>query len=257
MSGLLLNRIRRIAVPAALLGLALSLAGLFAAPRQLLAGWWTAAVFVLGLPVGAMTVLMIHMLTGGRWGDAARAPLRALTALMPLAFILLLPLLAGLDSAFPWAGHTAVTLPETVRLKLAYLNLPFFLLRFGVTATIWLFISWMTLRLSDPAAAGDSAAIRRRSKWCAIGLILNGLAVTVFSTDWMLALEPRFYSTIYAFLESSGEVCGAYALALVAYVFSLGPRVPEGGKKKVLVTEDMSNMLFGFVMMWTYLSFMQ
>jgi hypothetical protein len=257
MNGLDLRNARRTALLAALVGLALSLVGLFVAPRQLLAGWWTAAVFVLGFPVGAMTVLMIHMLTGGRWGDAVGDPLRALTALMPLAFLLLLPLLAGLGSAFPWAAEAADALPETVRLKLAYLNLPFFLLRFGVTAIIWLFLCWMVLRLSDPAAPDNPAASRRRSKWCAVGLILNGLAITVFSTDWMLALEPRFYSTIYAFLEASGEVCGAYALALLVYVLSLGAHVPEGGKQDVLVTEDMSNMLFGFVMMWVYLAFMQ
>jgi hypothetical protein len=73
----------------------------------------------------------------------------------------------------------------------------------------------------------------------------------------MLSLEPQFYSTIYAFLEASAEVCGAFALALILYVASLGPTVPEGGEADVLVTEDMANMLFGFVMMWTYLAFMQ
>jgi hypothetical protein len=238
------------------LGILLSIAGLVFAPRQLLAGWWTAGLFVIGLPIGAATILLIHVLTGGKWGDAVREPLRAVTATMPLAILILLPLTIGLSSAFPWAGEATSSLPESVQLKLAYLNVPFFLIRFAICIAVWLVVCWIALDATAPRHE-PGRAHGGRAQLAALGLGINALAVAVFSTDWMLALEPEFSSTIYAMLELSGETVGAFALAGLIYLVAIGPEIPEGGSPGVLITEDLSNMMFGFVLTWVYLAFMQ
>lgn len=242
----------RLMIPALLVGL-VGLVALIAlavmSTREALASLLTATLFLLGLPVGAMTLLMIHLLTGGKWGDAVRAPLRAMTATLPLALILLLPVLAGAGLVFPWAGADPSSLPQVVRFKLAWLNLPFFTLRFVVCAVAWLALAWAVLGWTrEPAARGRGAAI---------GLIVNALAVTFFTIDWMLSLEPAFYSTIYGMLEAAGGATGAYALALLIVTLARPIEATPGGSEGVALSEDAANMLFSFVLMWAYLAFMQ
>ncbi|MER8518213.1 hypothetical protein NKI48_00160 [Mesorhizobium sp. M0644] len=242
------------ALAVAAVGLVLCATGLAFDFRATLAGWLPAALFLLGLPLGALTILIVHGLTGGRWGEAIRQPLRALVATLPLALLLLLPVLLRLDLVFPWASADAAALPETVRQKFSYLNVPFFLLRFAACAAIWLVVAWRVLDWTTTDSGRGSAG---RGKAYAAGLIAHGLAVTIFAIDWMLSLEPEFSSTIYALLEASAEVVGAYALAMTVLCVNRSIEVMPGGEEDVALGEDLANMLFGFVLLWTYLSFMQ
>ncbi|MBZ9707908.1 hypothetical protein LB543_14370 [Mesorhizobium sp. ESP7-2] len=242
------------AVVIAAAGLLLCGVGLFFDPRTTLAGWLTAALSLLGLPLGAMTILMVHGLTGGRWGDALRPPLRAIVATLPVALLLLLPTLARLDLVFPWAGADPAMLPEAVRQKLAYLNVPFFIGRFLACALAWLVLAWLVIGWTEP---GGDRSRQGTTTGYAIGLIVHGLAVTVLAIDWMLSIEPEFTSTIYAMLEAAAEVVGACALALVVLAAGRAIETMPGGEEDVALGEDVANMLFGFMLMWAYLSFMQ
>ncbi|MBZ9797276.1 hypothetical protein [Mesorhizobium sp. ES1-4] len=201
-----------------------------------------------------MTILMVHGLTGGRWGFALRPTLRAMVATLPIALLLFLPVLPRLDLVFSWVGADPATLPEVVRQKLAYLNVPFFVGRFLVCALAWLVLGWLVVGWTAPESDGSS---RGTATGYAIGLIVHGLAVTVLAIDWMLSIEPEFTSTIYAMLEAAAEVVGACALALVALAANRAIETKPGGEEDVALGEDVANMLFGFMLMWTYLSFMQ
>jgi hypothetical protein len=194
----------------------------------------------------------VHGLTGGRWGEAVRQPLRIMTATLPFSLVVLLPVLMRPDLIFPWAGADPATLSETVREKLAYLNVPFLLLRFACCAAIWLFLSWVVLNSTsdDPRKVGNGRKY-------ALGLILHALAVSVFAIDWMLSIEPEFTSTIYALCEASAEVVGAFALAVLFVAARRAVEIMPGGEEDVALSEDLANMLLGFVLTWIYLVFMQ
>ncbi|BCM17957.1 hypothetical protein [Mesorhizobium sp. J8] len=221
--------------------------------KAMLGAWLAAALFALSLSLGALTILMVHGLTGGRWGEAVRQPLRIMIAMLPFALVLLLPVLMRLDLVFPWAGADPAMLSEKVREKLAYLNVPFFLLRFAFCAAIWLFLTWIVLD-----ATGDETSSNHRSgKRFALGLIPHALAVSVFSIDWMLSLEPEFTSTIYALCEASAEVVGAFAMAILILAANRAVEILPGGDEETTLSEDLANMQFGFVLTWIYLAFMQ
>ncbi|TPK69589.1 hypothetical protein FJ546_03070 [Mesorhizobium sp. B2-4-19] len=218
----------------------------------MLVAWLTTALFLIGLPLGALTVLMVHGLTGGRWGETVRQPLRALVATLPLGLLFLLPVLVRLDLVFPWAGADTAALPDTVRQKLAYLNVPFFLLRFAICSAIWLLLTSLVLGWT-----ADDRSRGNMGKGCTAGLIVHGAAVTIFAIDWMLSLEPEFTSTIYAFLEAASEVVGAFALAMIMLAAKRAIETIPGGEEDVALSEDVANMAFGFMLMWVYLAFMQ
>lgn len=248
-----MTRVEQGFLAAGIAGLVLCVLGVWLDAKAMLGAWLAAVILALSLPLGAMTILMVHGLTGGRWGDAVRRPLRTMTAMLPFALVLLVPVLMRLDLVFPWAGAESATLPEKVREKLAYLNAPFFLLRFACCAAVWLALAWMMLgATSDEACPHD-----RKDKKFALGLILHACAVSVFSIDWMLSLEPEFTSTIYALCEASAEVVGAFALAILVLAARRAIEVLRGGDEETSLSEDLANMQFGFVLAWIYLAFMQ
>jgi hypothetical protein len=170
---------------AAALGLAV-LGAFFAGERLPVSrAWLVAAHFWTSLSLGAVVLLLIHAVTGGRWGEALEGPLRAAAGAMPVAALAWAPLLATAETLFLWAGKTREELPSVVVKKLAYLDLGFLQIR--TLAVLALFVGLAS-------AAGAWSGRRPGTAPAAGGLMVFGLAVTVFTTDWLLALEPTFYS---------------------------------------------------------------
>ena len=171
---------------------------------------------LLGLPLGAMTMLMVHGLTGGRWGEAMRPPLRATVATLPLALLFLLPVLLRVDLVFPWAGPSSDHAAGDGAAKACLSQravLPHSLHRLRdrlAGAGLASILGWTA---PDKHTTHNEPSL-------AIGLIVHGLAVTVFAIDWMLSIDPEFTSTIYAMLEASAEVVGASAVALLVLAAS-------------------------------------
>jgi len=248
-----MSRLEQGFAAAGIAGLVLCALGALFDAKAILGAWLAAAIFALGLPLGALTILMVYGLTGGRWGDTVRQPLRIMTATLPLALLFFVPVLIRLDLVFPWAGAEAAALPLTVHEKVAYLNVPFFLLRFACCVAIWLVLTWIVLGATEKPANSNGG----NGKKFALGLILHALAVSVFAIDWMLSLEPEFTSTIYALCEASAEVVGAFALAILVLSARRSVEILPGGDEDVAVGEDLANMQFGFMLTWIYLAFMQ
>ena len=103
-------------------------------PDQFYHAWLAALTGWLGWPLGSMALVLVHALTGGRWGTAIRPALLAGLATLPLLLPALLPLLFGLPALYPWLRPAA-------RLHNAfYLNAPFFAGR-----GIFYLVAWFAL----------------------------------------------------------------------------------------------------------------
>ena len=72
-------------------------------PAPFYAGW-LAAVRYCSWALGSMALLLIHALTGGRWGEALRPALRIGMCSLPLLLPAVVPLLAGLRDFIPGRG---------------------------------------------------------------------------------------------------------------------------------------------------------
>jgi hypothetical protein len=88
------------------------------------------------------------------------------------------------------------------------------------------------------------------------GLVLYGLTVTFSAIDWLMSIEPRWYSTIFGmiFMVSHGLIGLAFAIS-VSYF--LARREPLSRVIAPWVLNDLGNLLLAFVMLWAYLSFSQ
>ncbi len=195
----------------------------------LIAQLWLALVMTaLGLPLGAAALLMIHRLTGGLWGEEAGPALRRIAAWLPWTLLAMLPLLAAIGLLLPFLGADPATLPERVAGKLGYLQPVLIIARTIVVAGFWLAAAILGPRSRASAAAG---------------LIAYMLGLTIFTTDWMQALDPAFYSTIYPV-----EVAGAQLLGALALATMLTPVDARG---------DFGRLLLTCVLSWAYFAAMQ
>jgi hypothetical protein len=253
------DHIQRKALLAGVVGLGVcGLGGLFdRAP--FFRSYLVAYLFLLGLGLGSWVILMVHHLTGGEWGWALRGVLKAGTRTIPLLVLLFLPLLPGLRDLYPWLRWEPDEIQEspTLQFKTLYLNAPFFLVRAFVYLAAWGGFSVMLLRWSADLAHGPAELEPRRLRMLsAPGLLAYGLTITFASIDWVMSLEPLWYSTIYGPLFATGQALSGMAFA-IAMVVWLAPPAEFSAVITKKQLRDLGNLLMAFILLWTYMSFAQ
>ena len=249
---------QRGALVAGAIGLVVCLIGAFVDPAGFFRSWLVAFNLVLGVAVGSLVVIMLQYLTGGTWGFVLRRPLEAATRTLPLVTVLFVPLAFGLAYLYLWADPDKVAADPHLRHKAEwYLNSEFFLARAAVYFLVWNVLMLLLNRwsrrqdsLRDPAIAERCAALS------APGLILYVITITFASIDWVMSLEPHWYSTIYGAMFGMGQVLSGFAFAL-AVLMLLSPLAPLDRPEVQQTMGDLGNLLLAFVMVWAYLSFCQ
>lgn len=266
------ERLQRYALAAAAAG-----AGLFAvlglvhyfvegdcSPLQFFLSYLVAYNFWLSIPLGCLVLLMVQYLTGGAWGVLLRRVLESGTrTLLPLA-VLFLPILAGLfqgdRSLYLWARPPAAlpaALQEELHEKADYLNVPFFIARTVAYFACWLLLVYFLNRWSAAREQADEPRLRLLpSRLSGPGLIVYALTITFASVDWVMSLEPTWYSTIYPVLYAVGQILTAFAFA-VGVVILLAQRGPLAGVVRPEHLRDLGGLLLAFVLFWAYMAVSQ
>lgn len=251
-----LARLRRLALAAGLAGAILLLLAWVQDPVRFYRAYLWAYTYWLGLSLGSLAVLMVILLAGGSWSLPVRRLTEAGTATLPLMTVLFLPLVPGLGHLYPWVGAEVAAHP-LVQAKAAYLNLPSFLLRAGLYLLSWLVLALLLGRWSaGQDQSGDRAADQRLRALSAVGLLAYGLTVTFAGIDWLMSLEPTFWSSVWGMYLAAGQALSALALAVLAAAF-LGRHPPIAGVLTPQRVGDLGNLLFTGVMVRGYLAYSQ
>jgi len=251
-----LDRPLRNALVVGVIALALCAVGFFIDRAAFFRAYLIAYVFVLGIPLGCLAIVMIHHLVGGTWGFAIQRSLEAAIATFPIMVLLFLPLLFGLPELFPWARPEAAQDPVLAQ-KALYLNIPGFIIRAAVYFAVWCALGFFLGRWStEQDLQTDAAPVRRMQTLSGPGLVLYGLTVTFSAIDWLMSIEPHWYSTIFGmiFMVSHGLVALAF---VTGAAYFLGRREPLSRIIAPWVFQDLGNLMLAFIMLWAYLSFSQ
>jgi len=240
------------------LALAVSVVGAFTNPTQFHRSYLAAFVFWNGLAVGSLAVLMLQYLTGGAWGIAIRRELEAATRTLPVGLVFFIPVALGIHRVYEWSHADVVAKDELLQKKALYLNAPFFIVRAAVAFAGWMLLAYFLGKWSRQQDAADEhrALDRKLQLLSGGGLVFYALSVTWTSIDWVMSLEPHWYSTMYGVIFMVNQALGALALAVLA-VLRLSPLEPVksflGGRH----LHDLGKMMFAFVMIWAYVNFSQ
>jgi hypothetical protein len=214
-----------------------------------------AFLFWIGVTLGCLALLMLQHLTGGKWSLVIRRILEAGTRTLPVMAVAALPILAGVKSLYVWAQPDQID--PIIVAKHAYLNVPFFAARM-----IFYFACWFTLvhflnKFSREEDRGGSVPLwMRLEALSGGGLVLFGLTMNFAGVDWVMSLEPRWYSTIYGLLLMVGMTLAAMAFVIVVLIW-LSDREPLSKAVTPSYFQDLGSILLMFVMLWAYLEFSQ
>jgi hypothetical protein len=252
-----LRRVQPIALFTGLGALGLCLLGAFASPVQFFRSYLIAFLFWFGIALGSMAILMIHHITGGAWGATTRRVLESSTRTLPLLAFLFLPLIFGLSSVYEWARPEAVAHDPALLHKSTYLNVPFFVARAVLYFAAWLTVARFLNRWSlEQDTSSDPAVGWRLEQLSRGGLLLIGLTMTFAAVDWVMSLEPHWYSTIYGILIMGGQILSAMAFTIPVAAL-LAQRGPLSGVIGAEQFHDLGKLMLAFVMLWAYFSFSQ
>jgi hypothetical protein len=252
-----LARARRIALSFGALGLAASGVGIAVDRTQFFQSWLVAWVYVFGFAAGCLALLMLHHVTKGAWGDVIRRLLEAGALTLPLLALLGLPVLLGLRTLFPWSDPEVIAHDTVVAGKTAYLNRPFFVGRYLLYFAIWSALALTLVHWSrrQDASAKPALALRMQAL-SGGGILLYVLSASFASFDWLMSLDPHWFSSIYGIW-----FVGAHNLAALAFVVpvaaTLARSEPMRGALRPSHLHDYGKLLLAFTMLWAYFSLSQ
>ena len=250
-----IDRLRSRALIAGVVGLAGCGLGLLIDRDHFFRAWLVAYMMFLGIALGSMAMVMIQHLSGGSWGVFRRV-FEASSRTLPLLAVLFIPVLIGVRTLYPWSHAEHVAADEVLRHKAAYLNTPFFFIRAVVYFGGWLGIAFLLNKWSRLQDAGDVAVNTRLQRLSGAGLVFYALAVTFAGVDWIMSLNPHWYSTIFGFLMMGGQGLAALAFTIIVSTV-LFKHEPMSRLLKPHHFHDLGKLMFAFVMLWAYFNFSQ
>jgi hypothetical protein len=236
---------------------ALTLAvGVFQDPERTWAHVLLLSNYLIGLSLGSLVLIALLYVTGARWSVPLRRLPEALAAALPVAAVALVAVLLFQPSLYPWTAHPAAGEEAASPLRAVWLTRPFFLLRALAYLALWLTFAWLIVRNSRlQDRTGDPALTTSNSRLSAGFLVVFGITCWLSSYDWLMSLEPDWFSTMFGVYHFAGLFLSALAaITLLAVCMRRGPL-------QAFVTEDrlhdLGTLVFGFSSFWMYTWFCQ
>ncbi len=223
-----------------------------------LRGWLLGFIFWAGIGIGGLGILHLQYLTGGAWGVVIRRVVEACTRTLPILAILFIPIGVGVYHLYEWAN---IPNDPFILARGIYLQPPWWAARavlyFGLFSFMgYMFNKWS--RLQDESETYEESAKHLGSATAFAGpsIIFYVFIITFASVDWMMTLEPHWFSTMWGFLFVAGWAlsCFCFAVAILAYLNDKAPLDRVLGKRHF---HDIGKLMLALVMVWAYFNFSQ
>ena len=240
-------------------------AAMGAGPGRFLSAYLVSYAFFLSIALGSLFFVMIQHLVGAEWSVVVRRLAELAAGAFPMLAILFIPIalsvLSGTGSLYVWAQdlhHMAdKDLGHLIEKKAAWLNGPFFVLRWAIYLGGWTWLAQSFLRRSlEQDKTGDVALTEQCEVLSAPGILFFGLSITFAAFDLLMSLSPAWFSTIFGVYYFGGS-----AIAVMATLIVASQSLMQRGLLPKVVNEehyhDLGKFLFGFIFFWGYIAFSQ
>ena len=217
----------------------------------------TAYAYFLSLSLGALVFVLIQWVTKAGWSVTVRRLAENAMGVMPLLVVLFVPLLFGLHELFHWTHADAVAHDPMLTQKAPYLNVTFFLVRAAIYFVAWTALAlWFRAQSVRQDSTGDHALTRRMQLVSGPAIFAYAFTVTFAAFDWLMSLDPHWYSTIFGGYFFAGSLMSALSLMAVVLVLLKGAGFLGAGLTREHL-HDVGKLTFAFVIFWAYLAFSQ
>lgn len=229
--------------------------------KQFLFSWLTAFVFFTTLCLGGLFFTILHHLVRASWSTSLRRIAENVAMNFPIMALCAAVLaLLGFGEVFHWT-HIDPAEDPIFKVKEPYLNINFFTIR-----TVFFFAIWMVMAFffrgqsikqdnTDGGVVAEALNYKMR-KWAPLSMLTFALTLTFFAFDWLMSLDPHWFSTMFGVYIFAGTVVALFATLVVVIIW-----FDSNGVLKNTITignfHDAGKLMFGFIVFWTYITFCQ
>ena len=246
----------RNALIAGILGLALSAAGYFVDSKQFFHSYLVAYVFWASIGLGGLFFTLLNHLVGAEWGIVLRRISETIMVTLPIMFVFFIPVIFGFHDLYHWSHPEAVDADPILKAKAGYLNPTFFIIRTIVYFTIWFIFGRMLYNMSIKQDGGDQSNNEKMRRISAPGMILFAFTCTYAAFDWIMSLQPHWFSTIFGVWYFAAGL-----LASLAFINLFAQVLRRNGVLGEQITvehyHDLGKLKFAFTIFWAYIAFSQ
>lgn len=238
-------------------GIILALLAFVVDPHRAIFNYLIFYMMILSIALGSLFLIALEYVTGAIWSVPFRRVPEFFASLLPLLFILVIPILLGMHDLFHWTHGEVVAEDPILSGKESYLNTTFFIIRAFVFIGIWTLFYFLLVRNSRKQDENqDQKLTKRNIKLSAIFIPVFALTITFTAIDFLMSLEPHWFSTIFGVYFFSGTVIASLAAVTLAVVI-----LYEKGYFPKSVNKDhlfsLGALQFAFINFWAYIAFSQ
>tara|TARA_X000001036_G_C20671560_1_gene802665 strand:+ start:937 stop:2073 length:1137 start_codon:yes stop_codon:yes gene_type:complete len=199
-------------------------------------------VFWMTLSLGCMFFVLMHFAMNATWSVVMRRIAETAMSLIPYVCLFSIPLYFGIDTLYEWI-HLDIKQP--------YLSKGFFIGRTCFYFVSWIIISRALYYHSVRFSSAKSLEILR--KWSGFGTVIFALTISFAAFDWLMTLDPHWYSTMFGVYIFSGSflVAVAFTSIILIYLRNVGILYNEITMKHY---QDLARIMFGFTVFWAYIA---
>jgi len=248
---------RNVLVLAALISIVACVAGYFQDPDRFFRSYLVAFTYVCAIGLGAFFFVMVQFLSGSAWSVTMRRIMENIMITLPVGALLFVPIAFGLNHIYPWTNATLLNSSELLRAKSGFLTDKFFIARtygYFILWSIWIFAIYRQSIKQDGLRSIRQMHVA--SRWSAPGLFLAVAVGTLAAYDWLMTVEPSWYSTIFGLYYLAD---GAVLFFAVMILICLGFRKAGVLDKEINIEHyhDLGKWLFAMSCFYTYMAFSQ
>ncbi len=254
-----INRLRTLALGIGGIALIAWGVGYYFNPEQALRSWLLGFIFWGGISIGSLGVLILQYLTGGAWGVVIRRTVEAGTRTLPLVFLMFIPIALGVTQLYEWThlpadDYTVIHRGWFMTPMAWILRSVIYFALFGVMTFI--LNKWSAQQ--DKADNPEDAAkfLGYATSFSGPTMVFYALTVTFAVVDWVMTLDPHWFSTMWGLLFVAGWAlsCFCFSVAVLAYLSEKAPMNRVLGKRHF---HDLGKLMLALVMVWAYFNFSQ
>lgn len=219
-----------------------------------LRAWLFGYIFWCGIGIGCLGLLILQYLTGGAWGVVSRRIFEAGSRTLPILLVLFVPVLIGMKGMYEW---THLETDPVMIHRAPYLNPIAWGLRALLYFGLWMVMVFLLNKWSgEQDKTGDFEILTKMSRFSGPTLVAYALVVSFAAIDWVMTLEPHWFSTIFGLLYMIG-----WGLSAMAFTILLLSWLSDKEPMKYVIDKkhfhDLGKLMLAMVMVWAYFNFSQ
>ena len=219
----------------------------------------TSAMFWLALSLGGLFFVLVQHAARAGWSIVCRRIAENMALTLPImAILVIVGVFMGSHDLFHWTHTEAVASDPMLTWKEPYLNEGSFKIVYLAVWSILGIFYWFTSTSQDDASSKQEITAKsHKMRWAApLGIAVFALSLTFSAFDWLMSLDPHWFSTIVGAYYFAGAVVSTHAFIALLVIL-----LHRSGYLRGVVTKehfhDLGKMMFAFTVFWAYMAFSQ